>query len=174
MKFFIQSDKFIGFFQTPGVIQVGDSIFADSRKYSDQSLTTFLGPSYAHYSVVNSVPVGSQTFRVKAMSTRILDFLEDGIVTVSGMSDQVFTLGLDNQIVDSKVLSNTLTITGGSGKFEKACGSYDVETVSNGIHRGTLNRLCSEKPGKNTIVIWIVVSLLVLALILGVVTNYKN
>lgn len=145
MKFFIQSDKFIGIFRTPGMIQVGDSIFADSRKYGDQSLTQYIGPSYAHYSVVDSQPMGPRIFRVRAMSTRVLDFLETGIVTVSGMSDQIFTLGDDNQIVDSKVVSNTLTITGGSGDFVDACGSYEVKTVSSGIHIGELDRFCREK-----------------------------
>lgn len=146
MKFRIQSDKFIGFFRTPGTVQVGDTIYADSRKYTENG--KYLGPSYAQYSVVDSVPLGQLRFRVKAMSNRVLDFLSDGIVTVSGMSDQIFTLNeTTNQIVDSQVLNNTLTITGGSNKFVDSCGSYEVQTVGNGGHIGTLKQKCAKKFG---------------------------
>jgi hypothetical protein len=144
MKFFIQSDKFIGMFHVPGTIQVGDSIFADSMKYMDQELTQYLGPSYAHYSVVSSEPLGAGKFKVRAISTRVLDFLEDGNVTASGTSDQIFTLS-GGQIVDSQVLSNRLVITGGSGKFVDSCGIYDVQTVDSGIHVGSLDQYCREK-----------------------------
>lgn len=144
MKFFIQSDKFIGMFRVPDTIQVGDTIFADSMKYKDQELRQYLGPSYAHYSVVDSQPLGQGQFKVKAISTRVLDFLDDGIVTASGTSEQIFTLS-GNQIVDSKVLHNILTITGGSHKFVDACGIYDVQTVGSGIHIGSLDQYCREK-----------------------------
>lgn len=147
MKFFIRSDKFIGFFQTPGKIQVGDTIYADSQKYSDSAMTQSLGPSYAHYSVVESDPLPSAgQFRVKAISNRVLDFLEDGLVTASGISDQIFTLSpVTHQIVDSKVISNKITITGGSGKYIDTCGQYEVKTLGNGVHIGELDQLCREK-----------------------------
>ena len=162
MKFFIRSDKFIGFFRTPGQIQVGDTIYADSFKFSDSALTRPMGPSYAHYSVVDSQSMGNRQFRVKAMSQRVLDFLRDGVVTVSGVSEQVFTLSEDDRIVKSNVLSNTLTITGGSGKFDDVSGNYDVETMDNGVHVGHLRHACRKSKWS---VYWICIILV--AIVLG-------
>jgi len=138
MKFFIKSDKFIGFFKNPSQIQIGDIIYADALKYSDKELKNFIGYSYADYFVVASDKIAENTFKVKATSQRVLEFDGEGVITVSGTSEQILTLDKSGVITDSKVLKNNLAITGGTGKFVNTTGKYDIETIENMTHVGKI------------------------------------
>lgn len=166
MKFYIKSDKFIGFFKNPNKIEIGDIIYADALKYSDPQFKNFIGYSYANYFVVDSKQLGENIFKVKASSQRVLEFDGRGVITTSGTSEQIFTLDNNGKIIDSKVLKNNLAITGGTGEFISTCGEYHIKTVENMLHVGKIDIKCGDNHKYATMLSFFLIFLLFLIIFL--------
>lgn len=140
LSFYISSQQLNAFLKVPGQIKPGDRMSAVSQKYADENMTSFVGDTYANYYVLASTQVSQNVWKVRTSSVRYLNFAQRGYLIVMGVSDQLWTLNDEGrQLINLEVLEDNLSVISGTGEFAKTTiGTYNVQTVGDRFHQGTL------------------------------------
>lgn len=152
LKFYTETENIYTQLINNSVIQLGDNIFIELKKYKDKTKSIFLGNTYIKCNVINSKQLDNEKFLVDTLVCMTI-FINNNIILASGVCNSYMTLS-EGKIINIEHNNSSFSIIGGTGHFEGCYGNYKIDKDN--------VELTIYKKNKNSTLLIIIIILLLL------------